>query len=137
MILIKKEKLIRIKDYVCTLEQAIKLKHLGVEQNSQFYFYYDIYLYAAFTSEELGNLIKQIAEYTQHDELNDDIRVFTYEILSHNFSKSIKNRTETQARAEFLIYLLENENIKSTRNYYPSPIEEVIQKFPWVRIPTD
>lgn len=98
-----------IEDYVCTLNQAKALKKLGVEQESFFVYCpielpncnnnivynlefmpaYPNYLsYSAFTSQELGELLKDL-----------DIREYC-------FCSKLDN--EVQARAEFLIYLLEN-----------------------------
>lgn len=118
-----------IENYVCTLEQAKRLKELGIKQNSLFYYvpsmfhggtfiieYFSIKTedkYAAFTSQELGELIEDIRHGVSHEIIFADIfRFFQLDYISTTDRQTeilfeIKSENEAQARAEFLIYLLE------------------------------
>jgi hypothetical protein len=135
-----------INQYTCTLAQAKKLKELGIMQDSLFYYQYQFeedyapslidnvaYFrsknkegYAAFTSQELGELIgSMFNEWTQCWINSNDTRMFTYgvngvESMTGDIDKLWSFRAyrtdeylegrgfawEVQARAEFLIYLL-------------------------------
>jgi hypothetical protein len=133
-----------IEDYVCTLAQAEKLKELGVEQESLFYFadfgfkepegihhfiktaedkYYAFFhynpegfsediIYSAFTSQELGKLI--INSLPSYENIAQTIQKDNYIFMNYDMENgwtqmySNYNSNEAQARAEFLIYILEN-----------------------------
>ena len=90
--------MIIIKNYICTLEQAKRLKELGIEQNSLFHWSYEPGNYvvklssknikhiekdcAAFTSQELGNFIDNIVVewFSRWDrDLNIDLFTYCYE----------------------------------------------------------
>ena len=116
-----------IEQYTCTFIQAKKLKELGVEQNSLFWWTWfdsDSYIvskehmtvnghkaYPAFTSQELGELIDKQDGYSwsTHRVVYEKL----IEISNHDDNKkvtSFKTKNEAQARAEFLIYLLESKH---------------------------
>lgn len=121
----------QLENYVCTLEQSKKLKELEVEQDSLFYWIADgnlsaqlvrdpkfvealeLSCWAAFTSQELGKLIREFLPYFSH--LNGgSFGEFLYIgnkdgscNMVHSSIFPTENTNEAQARAEFLIYLLE------------------------------
>jgi hypothetical protein len=129
-----------LENYVCTLEQAKRLKELGVEQDSLFIymqsFHEAIYTlvnannnflprpedYSAFTSQELGEMIStlfpdlRVAQTLKKDREYESDEKEGYLFLKEHCSgmwlecaeiyTSYAN-TEAQARAEFLIYILE------------------------------
>jgi hypothetical protein len=125
-----------IENYVCTLEQAKRLKELGVEQNGLFHWVENKSsafvttplsepsdkTISAFTSQELGEMISisfpelRVAQTLKKDTEYEDDEKEGYLFLEEHCSgmwlecaeiyTSYEN-TEAQARAEFLIYLLE------------------------------
>lgn len=146
----------KIEDNVCTLAQAIKLKELGVKQDSLFYHFpnpnadeiikehklspYYIELgdncmnqdslvrkfvldgfynktYSAFTVGELGELMQEyvLTQYNTHGGYWE-WKLLKYDSdLPMGFEVKAENdefNTEAEARADMLIYLLENKIIK-------------------------
>lgn len=120
-----------IKQYTCTLDQAKKLKDIGVYQDS-FHYYCPIELpvcgnnilygiefmpkypshlsYSAFTSQELAELIDEVvlelgSQWKQDKQLIVKSYYFIF-YLDGLVIKEIKSKSEAQARAEFLINLL-------------------------------
>jgi len=125
-----------IKNYVCTFKQSIILHDLGIDQDSLFYWVEEHDLvplvkepiivhqgelinffsnsYSAFTSQELGKLINK-----KRDRISQSIGTnfkhfpecwsffFNNEIIEETVYET-NVATEAQARADFLIYLLEN-----------------------------
>lgn len=152
-----------IKDYVCTLKQAKKLKELGVEQDSLFWFAENAkklmilkniekkqlidltvindditvgskyYFYSAFTSQELGELIdKNIKNehLIEHSIQTNEFRIYNINYAEPQTSYididllfTSTTSTEAQARADYFIYLLEN-NKSFTGNPYPKQINQ-------------
>lgn len=125
-----------IKDYVCTFEQAKKLRELGIEQSSLFHWSYkpgDYVIklsstnlkhiekdYAAFTSQELEELLLKYCEeelLEQEFVLNIDTSK-NNRLYFHFFDKSLDSahefesnyKSKAQACADFLIYLIEEIN---------------------------
>ncbi|HEY5235544.1 MAG TPA: hypothetical protein VIJ14_05155 [Rhabdochlamydiaceae bacterium] len=107
-------------------DQAKKLKQLGVDEDSYFIYFLDsnkiilshhdsgvelfgrVIRYPAYTSAELGELIKNNTSHIEQFWSNQAFE-FLYDDenkWANNFIS--KGKTEAQARAEFLIYLLEN-----------------------------
>lgn len=111
-----------IKDYVCTFPQAKRLKELGVEQESLFCIYTngeiilgkDPIALSAFTSQELAEIIKKYVSYDTCQSIGvcDNEWLFLEHIENYEFIPydhfQINGENEAQARAEFLIHLLEN-----------------------------
>lgn len=118
-----------IEDQLCTLEQAKKLKELGVKQDS--YFYWFEYAdnnrlgaikgsiisgeksYSAFTASELGELLPEtINEYFLHIINAECLWVITYRhalgSLSELRSTMIADFNMSNALAKMLIHLIEN-----------------------------
>jgi hypothetical protein len=117
-----------LEQQVCSLELSKKLKELGVKQESLFYYrilaeHEDGYRivfgepvvcaeewkYSAFTVAELGDMLK-----------GSDLPYFNYGTgwqLPIFSNKSIYHRpkTEADARAKMLVYLLENNLIQNER----------------------
>jgi hypothetical protein len=103
----------KISNQVCTLEQAKRLKELGVCQES--YFHYGDHMdgvfeswmhegdedtfYAAFTVAELGAMLKGCETYPRKSDRND--YWFIYLEKFEHF------KTEAEGRAAILIYRLE------------------------------
>lgn len=128
-----------IKDQVCSLELAKRLKELGVQQESLFYWHgyseeyksasiaytkgkiIDKQCYSAFTVAELGELIFKLNYYHLEDigylEINTE-RVYRsggdFYRLTYNLSENIIDElNEANARALMLIYLIENGLMKN------------------------
>jgi hypothetical protein len=127
-----------IEKYVCTLQQAKRLAELGVEQNSLFYwnccvepasvlpdivFEKNKPIYSAFTSQELGELNEITKGWfnqlrvidTSNKHLGFSFNHFVHE---NNISRTVTSvnsffTSEAQARAEFLIHLLDNKEVKN------------------------
>lgn len=123
-----------IEDYVCTLAQAEKLKELGVEQDSLYWWngtgigmvtlnnekadwsenILQYKSYSAFTSQELGEIIATTGTGLCNDMVkkSSDEEFYFFDIYDTYEHKILfvtnYAKTEAQARAEFLIYLLEN-----------------------------
>lgn len=116
-----------IEKQVCSLEQAKRLKELGVKQESLFYWYEnydkpcDAYVVSrtkeasAYTVAELGEMlpsgydtmrISNVVEFTQH------YGWFGYDLEGEHFPSETLYPTEAQARAAMLIHLLETKTIK-------------------------
>jgi len=122
-----------IQQYVITIEQAKRLKELGVEQNSLYFWFQDTqhpiamlipynqrfeegflreYLYSAFTSQELGELISEIHYFPWKQQIlrkpTGDLHTTFHEIYEINefIPDDVDIYNEAQARAEFLIHLL-------------------------------
>lgn len=120
-----------LSDLVCTFEQAKRLKELGVDCIGHFHYHEwgadkiimsaprsHAHQFYAYTSAELGGLLdNQVWDWRQYNQgalisfhfmgnvgLNGNIKDDCF----YTFEPSIKTETEAQARAEFLIYLLEN-----------------------------
>ena len=128
----------KIQDQVCTLEQAKKLKELGVEQkvlwqwkvnnvqsvviSTPMAFWIDTYVpsvgnvfYAAFTVAELGVMlpISFISfKVTAGKEFSCAKLKDNYPEIDFSFTSKF-GTNEAEARAEMLIYLLENKLIKA------------------------
>lgn len=118
----------RLENQVCTLEQAKKLKALGIEQKATFYYYnnelnllrtYSDHGYlvvnsvAAFTVAELGLILPdQFSswKYQSSDGERWDCAAEENRYYSHLIEYC---KTEAEARAAMLIYLLENDHITS------------------------
>lgn len=112
----------KLEDQVCNLQLAKKLKELGVEQNSLFWWvkdkfdeFDDTYSlhyqpsyrvdYSAFTVAELGEALK----------VSDPQVLKRYEGFGEVWfcpNKSGQASTEANARAKMLIWLIENNYIK-------------------------
>jgi hypothetical protein len=120
----------KLENYVCTLEQAKKLKELGVGRESIFSWFrhsgdsqFDIRRYeeivlagyeqvGAYTSQELAEEIFKFCDQFRQNISDDEIRMEAIyskrlSVICPSYMK-IPNITEARARAEFLIYLLEN-----------------------------
>lgn len=123
-----------LKDQVCSLELAKRLKELGVKKNSLFYWdshcieelktqgNYGITSdgeYSAFTVAELGEMLpviifeKNIKNKLIMRKVNSNTQ-YVYEVkyIGINQSNIFLEATEADARAKMLIYLLENNYIK-------------------------
>lgn len=127
-----------LKNQVCGLESAKKLKELRVKQDSLWYYRNIIVLehtiahahddcriekneYSAFTVAELGELLPSPLNTEK-----ETYYLFYHQALTHNvYYKSIDGNelpaqiieeTEAEARARMLIYLLENKLIKRIVN---------------------
>jgi hypothetical protein len=123
-----------LENYVCTLEQSKKLCELGVEQSEALYhwvegnylmrneerndmppnWYPSKRIGAAFTNQELGELINdEISEYNYSiwQECTANPFCWMKEVDCNLLVFEKTSKSEAQARAEFLIYLLENKNV--------------------------
>jgi len=124
----------KLEDQVCSLELAIKLKSLGVEQSSLWYWVKDSWLkefkliytrsgdilpitiydeeYSAFTVAELGEGLPT-AYYTRHDTITRDWLGYRYKGRDIGDELIVAGiDTEANARAKMLIYLIENGLVK-------------------------
>lgn len=133
----------KIEDQVCSLEFAKKLKKLGVEQDSFFYWVeigeHDLRLefnidkdatssyLSAFTVSELGEMLPKIF-YIDEDRYalkngwviknrymsnESEFWITTYLINGEpDYFKHFESEKEADARAEMLIYLIENKLIE-------------------------
>lgn len=122
-----------ITSQVCSLEQAKKLKQLGVTQNSFLYWHLgkvsgtwllinEIHSlisnedYSAFTVGELGVMLPYgqfLSGYMIHDDWGCGWYPIKEELWDHSNQKcehSVHADTEAQARAALLIYLIENKH---------------------------
>ena len=115
-----------LKDQVCSLESARKLKELGVKQESLFYWHETArldginnfnqskinskYCYSAFTVAELGDMLPEMV---------DNLQILTWKktwreqmtYFCEHRDNVFSAETEAEARAKMLIYLLENKLI--------------------------
>lgn len=124
----------KLENYVCTLEQAKKLKELAVKQEDALYYWVgDGYLErneekpwlfqgyesnerlgAAFTSQELCELIDEFVDkndnFWTYKKVFGKDKSFYYFFIDYEKDSRISFtfNSEAQARAEFLIHLLEN-----------------------------
>ncbi len=101
----------KLENQVCSLELAKKLKGLGIKQESLFQWSWDnedyrlVYnkphldLFAAFTVAELGEMLSKYDEPLPH--IGDE------DWYWYKGEEEIGAKTEANARAEMLIYLLE------------------------------
>jgi len=116
----------KIEDYMCTVEQSKRLKELSIAESSLFFWWTwfgdDLYTistqelkindheaYPAFTSQELGELISELlqTDWSQSITLKtkiDDYYFYVEGALVFDTGAAL----EAQARAKFLIYLLEH-----------------------------
>jgi hypothetical protein len=123
-----------LKDQVCSLELAQKLKELGVKQNSLFKYvfsysenfsfkpkiYYNICYnnggtVSAFTVAELGVMMPSIITRNKsiaREFANKNVYIYEVQYSDINQSTISSEATEADARAKMLIYLLENNYIK-------------------------
>lgn len=117
----------KVEEQVCSLIQAKKLKELGIEQNSLFYwidrgndskvlygqnveFLNSLPIVSAFTVAELGELLPT-ETYTQRTGSNNS-EYANWEFTDDGNELGMGAfKTEAQARATLLIYLLENKLI--------------------------
>lgn len=119
-----------IEQQVCTLEQAKRLKELGVGQESMFAYHipsgrlacaaihgedfkrWDEGYCAAFTVSELGELLRPYTNAHQNNQMLPeyyyDSLTWFYRVKMIDNKKWIQGNTEAQCRAAMLIYLLEN-----------------------------
>lgn len=136
----------KLENQVCTLEQAKRLKELGVKQQANFYWEChgvnvslrtseqiessNWIVFAAFTVAELGEMLPDVYSvsgiwFSICDAGNDKngknleppnaFSLFTGKTVHDLQDTPFKNlvfETEAEARAEYLIYLLENNLIK-------------------------
>ncbi len=113
----------KLEDQVCSLEFSKRLKELGVKQDSLFYFFKDRIYYrgdlavpdnkiiSAFTVAELGEMLpKNMPSLGSNDESGWYMHVFK---PIEKWIKMYPCKTEANARAKMLIYLLENNLIKN------------------------
>jgi hypothetical protein len=123
-----------LKDQVCSLELAIKLKDFGVEQSSLFYWVkrnstwriemaeadHEVQalradneeVYSAFTVGELGGVLPKEFYYSIGIALDGDHFMMCYSDPQREEKlKMLIRSREVTVRAEMLIYLLENELI--------------------------
>lgn len=118
----------KIENQVCTLEQAKRLKELGVAQDSLFYHWldYDGYKHAcvrmekwnngrqpdcsAFTVAELGVMLQGCESYTRKSDRNDYWYIY--------LDKYEHFKTEAETRAALLIYRLERGAITAAEVNY-------------------
>jgi hypothetical protein len=129
----EKQNMKNIENYVCTLKQSKMLEELGAEQESLYYWADSIVLpwrpnkegwqkedsqvFSAFTGQELLELIIKysqkifpiIQEVINGKDITLSFEKEQYE--THHFYEIIYHNTEAQARADFLISLLENKNV--------------------------
>jgi hypothetical protein len=116
----------KLEDQVCSLELAKKLKELGVKQESYFYWEWfsqngkaclisqdgwkinKMNTSSAFTVAELGLLLPSKC-YTKKDRF--PIEWFCYRYVDENQEDVWISDTEANARAEMLIYLIDNKLI--------------------------
>lgn len=121
----------QLEDQCCSLELAKKLKELNVKQNSQFYFANAKYIgdhvleeevwmiahlsqttgisnewYSAFTASELGDMLPSWHDSCKSADNDWHIRVFEKD--KNNICNNSFDKTEADARAKMLIYLIEN-----------------------------
>lgn len=125
----------KIENQVCSLEQAKKLKEIGINQRFANYFWdesdkqlyrcidgsaSDICCFAAFTSAELGELLPDLLETHLQYELvcikEDDCWLCRYVRNNdltdcHPKQIGVGSDTEAKARAAILISIIENELI--------------------------
>lgn len=126
----------KLEHQVCSLELAKKLKELGVKQESLFFWEYwnnQVYavkfkpfvivpdlsikkleLFAAFTVAELGQLLPECilgeGDLMMWNYMEGDKRIFGIEYCGSSYPV-FKSEKEADARAQMLIYLLENKLI--------------------------
>ena len=116
----------KIENQVCTIEQAVKLKGLGVKQDSHFFwvdrkeksklvyaksveFLNSLPIYSAFTTAELGVMIPEwhftyprLEGYASYKNEDGDFSVADGTVNGQNYD------TEAECRAALVIYLIEN-----------------------------
>jgi hypothetical protein len=114
-----------IESQICTLEQAKRLDWLSNGEKSYFYWakepdekwgvfccenlpYIEEPKLHAYTSAELGEIINSICTYVTHIR-EDNLHIYTIAGRATG-AKEYLDIPEAHARAEFLIYLLENRN---------------------------
>lgn len=118
---------------VCSLELSKQLKELGVKQDSLFYWYEDynsqkIFLdyneliimyrgtkkYSAFTVAELGELLQKnitinnINRCLWYSRSHNILELYYNECSKKHIITIVDDKSEANARAKMLIYLLEN-----------------------------
>lgn len=131
--------MIKPEDQVTSPEPSKKLKELGVKQESLFYWvgtndknhklkYTDDveykgegwFVYSAFTVAELGEMLDGVhVKWFPHDNIQDQFLVLEFYLneirLVNNKTGKIQHRaiaaTEANARAQMLVYLIENKLI--------------------------
>lgn len=135
--LLPKPTTMKLENQVCTLQQAKRLKELGITQDSFFYHieafndiaymnkicqikgfdnstYSGQYIYSAYTTSEIGVMLprKYVSEKTQWEDISKKyICGVPYPDGEDNYDYSNNSQfgaTEAEARAAMLIYLLEN-----------------------------
>jgi len=128
---------VKLEDQVCSLELAKRLKELGVKQESHFYHIKeraewrlwpytspgfslegirehpreDWEVYSAFTVAELGDMLPKGFYQTFFVEDGVVVGRPDFKVLENTFTTE-KETTEANARAQMLIYLLENKLVK-------------------------
>ena len=115
----------KLEDQVCSLELAKKLKKLGVNQESLWYWHFNekhcpddhINLHkdgnncSAFTVAELGEMLPKASSYKHED--YSWCSLFVNEEPAYMAHREY-DETEANARAKMLTYLLENKLIEIT-----------------------
>ncbi len=114
----------KLEDQVCSVRQAEILKKIGVNQDNSYAGWRqtsvamklfvrnedDDYDYAAFTATELGEMLPATHMYSDLTyrciTLKEDQWVVSYISANHQIFNSLFGRTEAEARAEMLIYLI-------------------------------
>jgi len=123
----------KLEDQVCSLELAKKLKGFGVKQDSYFYWTktvagkrwkvftvdylkhfhkYEEERYSAFTVAELGEMLPDYCDFTQKH-TNVNTKEVWYRCYYEGTNFWFDEKTEAEARAKMLIYLLETGFIKN------------------------
>ena len=125
----------RLKDQVCSLELAKKLKELGVPQESAFYYAVSKFGYtkdgtlffekptplekthdflSAFTVAELGEMLPKTLEDEIHVNEHRTIKGWASRFWKNGFliEPPLEANTEADARAKMLIYLIEHGLVK-------------------------